>query len=116
MPPAVASRLRTEREWFHVPFRCRPASGVTRRAAQFARPILELLEDRLAPSATGLPDIVGSATIQEGQLYVLELDAAGRDVDHWTINWGDGSSVETVAGNVSQATHVFADGPTSPTI
>ena len=30
-------------------------------------------------------------------------------IDHWNINWGDGSPEQQVAGNLSTATHVYQD-------
>jgi Ca2+-binding RTX toxin-like protein len=80
------------------------------------RLLLEPLEDRLAPSTNGLPDILGPSTTPEGSLYTLDLDAAGRFVDFWTIDWGDGSAPETVSGSATQAQHTYADGPAAYTI
>lgn len=56
----------------------------------------------------------GDSSVNEGSLYTLNLSASdpGDDtIDHWTINWGDGSPVQTVAGNPSSVTHTYADGP-----
>src|SRR5437763_9155692 len=76
---------------------------------------LELLEERLTPSGASLPAISGPALAQEGALYTLQLDAQGRALQQWTIDWGDGT-VSTVAGSATSAGHVYADGPTSHTI
>ncbi|MEW6306850.1 MAG: choice-of-anchor Q domain-containing protein, partial [Verrucomicrobiota bacterium] len=60
----------------------------------------------------------GAATTDEGSEYVLSLSSSdlGADIiDRWTIHWGDGS-VQTVAGNPSSVTHVYADGPAQFTI
>jgi hypothetical protein len=59
----------------------------------------------VAPALT----IAGPATTTEGALYTLGLSAddPGRGtIDHWTINWGDGT-VQTVAGNPSALTHTY---------
>src|SRR5205823_14541980 len=50
--------------------------------------------------------------------YTLNL--AGSEVGQetitgWTIRWGDGN-VQSVTGNPSSATHVYADGPNTFTI
>ena len=53
----------------------------------------------------------GAATIREGELYTLNLTAVepGTDsISSWIINWGDGA-IETIAGNPTQATHVFTN-------
>ena len=63
--------------------------------------------------------ISGAATVDEGATYTLSLSASGDPgpdtIDHWTINWGDGPA-QTVAGNPSSVTHVYADGPNNYTI
>src|SRR5262245_18395696 len=79
-------------------------------------PMVEQLEDRLALSASGLPDVLGSTQTTEAALYTLQLDAAGRTVDQWQINWGDGSILQTAAGTTTSVTHVYADGPAQFTI
>ena len=63
----------------------------------------------VAPTLT----LSGAATVAEGFLYTLGLtnsDPGSDTISSWQIAWGDGS-VETVAGSVASATHVFADGP-----
>src|SRR5262245_61233653 len=98
-----------------------PSGGRTRHgrrkapAALPARPILELLEDRLTPSGTGLPTASGPALTQEGSLYTLQLDAQGNTLQQWSIDWGD-DTVDTVAGSATSATHTYADGPADRTI
>ncbi|MDO5566633.1 MAG: PKD domain-containing protein, partial [Planctomycetia bacterium] len=59
---------------------------------------------------TGTPWISGDPTIYEGRQYALDLHANEATVTSWSINWGDGSEAETVSGNVSQITHLYADG------
>ncbi len=56
-----------------------------------------------------------AAPAVEGQPYVLDLKQAFGPTSQWIVNWGDGST-QTVAGNASQVAHVFADGPSTPTI
>lgn len=77
-------------------------------------PVVEQLEDRLVLSASA-PDISGLTTTPEASTYTLQLDPAGRNVDHWDISWGDGAS-ESVAGSTTSLTHVYADGPAAYTI
>ncbi len=63
--------------------------------------------------------LTGDGSVNEGWLYTLNLSATdpGTDnIDRWTINWGDGSPVQTVAGDPSSVTHTYADGPASHTI
>jgi uncharacterized delta-60 repeat protein len=64
--------------------------------------------DNVAPTLT----IAGAASVDEGSSYALSLSSTDPGVDtisSWTINWGDGN-VETVSGNPSSASHVYADG------
>ncbi len=99
-----------------------PLGGRTRHGRRKApvalpsRPTLELLEDRLTPSGAGLPAISGPALTQEGSLYTLQLDAQGNTLQQWTIDWGDGTMVDTVAGSATSATHTYDDGPADRTI
>ena len=63
--------------------------------------------------------ISGAAVVNEGAIYTLWLSgdpATGHPITQWTVNWGDGSSPQTVAGNPFSVTHVFASGPHSYTI
>jgi hypothetical protein len=62
------------------------------------------------PKAT----IRGAGAVNEGTTYTLQLSAvvaANHTISQWTINWGDGSDVETVLGDTSSITHVYADSP-----
>lgn len=74
-----------------------------------ACPVVELLEPRLVLSADGLPAISGDASVPEGALYTLNLDAAGKALDSWRIDWGDGT-IENLPGSAVAASHRFADG------
>jgi hypothetical protein len=68
---------------------------------------------------TPVSSISGPATTDEGSTYTLNLSASdpgGDPIDGWTINWGDGSTPQTVAGNATSVTHVYADGPNDFTI
>ena len=61
----------------------------------------------VAPSLT----ISGDATVGEGGTYLLSLSSSdpGADtISQWDIDWGDGSAVETVAGNPSSTAHVYS--------
>ncbi|MEO1529849.1 MAG: PKD domain-containing protein, partial [Planctomycetota bacterium] len=58
--------------------------------------------------------IGGESTVNEGELFTLEL-FAGNDpgvdtIASWRIDWGDGT-VEDVVGNPDSTTHVYPDGP-----
>jgi uncharacterized delta-60 repeat protein len=56
----------------------------------------------------------GSATVNEGNLYTLNLSALdpGSDtINRWVINWGDNSPPQTLAGNPSSVSHSYVDGP-----
>ena len=51
--------------------------------------------------------------------YTLNLvsgDPGSITIDRWQINWGDGTSVQTVTGNPSSVEHVYANGTSSATI
>ena len=63
--------------------------------------------------------VTGAASTGEGQGYTMNLSGVGPDaanVDHWSIDWGDGGAAQTVAGFPSSVTHVYADGPGSGTV
>ncbi|MGB5036285.1 MAG: PKD domain-containing protein, partial [Blastocatellia bacterium] len=71
--------------------------------------------NNVAPTLT----INGPATVLEGSDYVLTLNSAdpGADtISSWTITWGDGSPVQTVMGNPSSVSHVYANGLNNYTI
>lgn len=55
--------------------------------------------------------IRGGSSLNEGATYTLNLssfDPGPDTITHWLINWGDGSQ-QTVPGNPSTVTHVYAD-------
>jgi Ca2+-binding RTX toxin-like protein len=55
--------------------------------------------------------ISGGSDVNEGASYTLNLassDPGADTISSWTINWGDGS--ETVTGNPTSVTHIYADG------
>ena len=61
--------------------------------------------------------ISGAASINEGSVYTLGLSASDlHTVLSWSVNWGDGSGVQSVTGNPSSVTHTYAAGPNSYTI
>ncbi len=69
----------------------------------------------VAPTLT----ISGPPTVLEGSPYVLTLNSSdpGADtISSWAINWGDGSGIETVAGNPASVSHVYDNGPNNYTI
>jgi hypothetical protein len=68
----------------------------------------------VAPTLT----LSGPATANEGATYTLNLSASNpgqATINQWVITWGDGA-VQTVSGNPSSVTHVYADGPNNFTI
>jgi hypothetical protein len=62
--------------------------------------------------------ISGASTAAEFAAYTLALSATdpGHTVSGWSINWGDGSALQSVTGNPSSVAHTFAAGPHSYTI
>jgi hypothetical protein len=58
--------------------------------------------------------ISGAASVNEGATYKLTLSGSDKHaITNWTINWGDGSALQTVSGSPSSVTHVYAVGPNS---
>ena len=49
----------------------------------------------------------GAASVNEGALYTLNLAASdpGHTIKSWSVNWGDGSPVQSVGGNPPTVTH-----------
>jgi PKD repeat protein len=69
---------------------------------------VQVTVNNVAPMLT----LSGNATADEGGTYTLGLSSSdpGADtVGHWTVNWGDGSPAQTVVGDPSSTTHVYAD-------
>jgi hypothetical protein len=55
--------------------------------------------------------IASSGSVNEGSTYTITLSSSdpGQDaISSWTINWGDGS-IQTINGNPSSVSHVYAD-------
>lgn len=85
----------------------------TSRPVRFARPQLELLGERLAPSATSLtgPGTHGEVPVgHNAQIHIVTSDFVDNDIDNvgeqpfqYTIHWNDGSpdsaGVLTVSGS-----------------
>ncbi|MDC0936029.1 PKD domain-containing protein [Pirellulales bacterium] len=66
-----------------------------------------------------LHEISGPATVNEDQVYLLELasfDPGDDTVSEWTINWGDDSGDETFDGRRRFVSHVYTGGFVSRTI
>ena len=60
----------------------------------------------------------GASSVNEGATYTLGLsgsDPYDGPINSWQINWGDGV-IQTVSGNPTTVTHVYAETPTSDTI
>lgn len=62
--------------------------------------------------------IAGASSVNEGSSYLLNLSGSdpGHTIGSWAINWGDGTAVQTVTGNLSSVSHTYAKGPRSWTI
>lgn len=76
---------------------------------------VEVVVLNVAPTLT----LSGLAEVEEGALYTLKLassDPGDDTITSWSINWGDGSTVQVVAGNPSAVTHIYADGTAPRTI
>ena len=59
-----------------------------------------------------------AATVTQGSTYTLHLSAPvaiASTIQSWTINWGDGTT-QTVTGDPSSVTHVYANGNQTFTI
>jgi hypothetical protein len=63
--------------------------------------------------------ISGPATINETASYLLHLSSttlAGKAIQQWDINWGDGTPDTVVAGTTKSVAHIYANGPNDYTI
>lgn len=63
--------------------------------------------------------ISGASTVDEGSTYTLNLsssDIAADTIVGWSVDWGDGSGIESLVGNPTSVTHTYADGSGSYTI
>ncbi|MCU0923119.1 MAG: hypothetical protein MUF16_22830, partial [Burkholderiaceae bacterium] len=68
--------------------------------------IFDLTVTNVAPTL----GVTGAATATSGVPYVLTLGASDPGLDtisEWRIDWGDGSAVEVLPGNATQAPHTF---------
>jgi len=70
----------------------------------------------LSASVAPIITISGAAQGDEGSIYTLNLSAAGITPTEWRIDWGDGTSLETIAGNPPSVTRVLLDGTQSVTV
>jgi hypothetical protein len=76
---------------------------------------------KVTVTATRVPPslmISGFASVNAGSPYTLNLNGRETGADtimSWTVTWGDGT-VQTLTGNPSSATHVYANGSKSYTI
>ena len=66
--------------------------------------------------AWAVPYIQGPETAQQGQPYVLKLFTNGMSFPTWSINWGDGTEVQTVPAGTTSIPHTFTVAPTEPII
>ncbi|HEX4792231.1 MAG TPA: fibronectin type III domain-containing protein, partial [Humisphaera sp.] len=69
---------------------------------------------------TASPNISSDvSTIDEGSNFNLTLTPNTNDdpwADHWLVNWGDASAVQTVTGTAPAVSHTFASSPTNYSI
>ncbi|MDY0167752.1 MAG: tandem-95 repeat protein [Thermoguttaceae bacterium] len=70
-----------------------------------------LSSDAIRISTLGFVSAIGSTEIDEGSLYVLQLDPGECPIAQWVIDWGDGTETEILTGNPAIATHVYLNGP-----
>ena len=61
-------------------------------------------------TVTPLVSISGATTVNSGSAYVLNLssDISTGTITSWTINWGDGSTPQTIQGDPASATYLYA--------
>ncbi|MBN2024916.1 MAG: hypothetical protein JW809_19220 [Pirellulales bacterium] len=57
----------------------------------------------------------GDASVDEGDLYLLEVRAEELDFAKWHVNWGDGSVVESFSGYLRVLAHTFLTSYTGAT-
>jgi choice-of-anchor A domain-containing protein/RHS repeat-associated protein len=85
------------------------SATVTDEDGEYESNTIDVRVENVAPEAV----ISGAASINEGATYTLGLSVGnepGADtVSQWVIDWGDGT-VDTITGNASSVTHVYADG------
>jgi uncharacterized delta-60 repeat protein len=68
-------------------------------------------------TSTASPAVVSGATsVGEGASYTLSLSSALAGTTGWTIDWGDGSGVQDIAGNPISVGHVYSDDAATRTI
>ena len=83
-------------------------------ATYFASDTVAVQVNHIPPTLS----ISGPSTTNETAVYTLNLSGSETGphvLSSWTINWGDGQT-QTITGNPSTATHVYADGPHNYTI
>ncbi|MBV8780610.1 MAG: hypothetical protein JO353_04370 [Phycisphaerae bacterium] len=51
--------------------------------------------------------IGGAGSVNEGSTYTLHLNTIAQSGASWNINWGDGTSGQTVPGTAASATHIY---------
>ena len=91
------------------------ALRVTNATGQQAIDTATLTITGVAPVVTLTPP---AGPVYPGAVYALGLSASlpsGVALQQWTINWGDGSLLQTLPGNVSSASHFYSQAGT-PTI
>ncbi|HEV8379848.1 MAG TPA: PKD domain-containing protein, partial [Tepidisphaeraceae bacterium] len=63
--------------------------------------------------------IAAPSVVNEGASFSLNLaskDPGPDTISNWSINWGDGSAPQNVAGSTTSVAHVYAAGPAQRTI
>src|SRR5438477_558523 len=90
-------------------------SAGKRRRSPRSRHFFEELEARLLLSAS--PTVNGNGVVDEGALYTLSLTAnSNKTVSGWLVNWGDGTTPQSLSGNWYSVPHTYADGTANYTI
>ena len=63
--------------------------------------------------------VAGYSSVDEGATYTLNLaslDSQNHPIVGWQVNWGDGSSPQSITAATWSPTHTYADGPAAYTI
>ncbi len=76
--------------------------------------ISQLVFNREIPAGSRI-QLAGSTQTNEGSVYSLNLASPLVTSTAWLVNWGDGH-IDTIAGDPVNASHVFADGRSVPTV
>ncbi|HEX6960779.1 MAG TPA: PKD domain-containing protein, partial [Lacipirellula sp.] len=82
---------------------------------QYTAAAIGVAVENVAPTLV----ISGNSTVNEAAAYSLNLAASDPGLDaiiDWVIDWGDGSTPQTITGNPTSTSHTYADGNAAHTI